>query len=71
MGKSTIAPNMLLELENMFIEVSRKAFLSVSYNNQKFFEDHYSILKCTGDANTMVVRLFLIVLVLEVRSVTT
>ena len=24
MGKSTIAPNMLLELENMFIEVSQK-----------------------------------------------
>ena len=53
MGKSTIAPNMLLELENMIIEVSRKAFLSVSYNNQKFFEDHYNILKCTGEANTM------------------
>ena len=53
MGKSTIAPNMLLELENMIIEVSRKALLSVSYNNQKFFEDHYNILKCTGEANTV------------------
>ena len=53
MGKSTIAPNMLLERENMIIEVSRKALLSVSYNNQKFFEDHYNILKCTGEANTM------------------
>ena len=53
MGKSTIAPNMLLQLENIIIEVSRKALLSVSYNNQKFFEDHYNILKCTGEANTM------------------
>ena len=30
-------------------------FLSSSYNNQKFIEDHQTVVKCTGDANAMVV----------------
>ena len=53
--KSSIAPNMLLELENIFIEESRKAFFSSSYNNQKFIEDHHTVVRCNGDASTMVV----------------
>ena len=36
--KSTIAPNMSLELENIFSAVSQKAFLSNSYEKQKFID---------------------------------
>ena len=32
--KSTIAPKFLVELENIFSEVSQKAFLSSSYNKK-------------------------------------
>ena len=35
--------------------MTRKVFLSSSYNNQKFIEDHQTVVKCTGDANAMVV----------------
>ena len=55
MRKSTIVPNMLLELDNIFIEVSRKAFFSSSYNSEKFIEDHHTVIRCTSDASTMVV----------------
>ena len=36
--KSNIAPNMLVELENIFSDVSQRAFLSSSYNKQKFID---------------------------------
>ena len=36
--KSKIAPNMLVELENIFSDVSQRAFLSSSYNKQKFID---------------------------------
>ena len=55
MRKPTIAPNMLLELENIFIKVSEKAFFSTSYNNQSFIEDHHIIGRCTDNANMMAV----------------
>ena len=55
MRKSTFAPNMLLELENIFTEISRKAFSSSTNNNQKFTEYHPSVLRCTGDVSKMVV----------------
>ena len=55
MRKPTIAPNMLLELENIFMKLSEKAFFSTSYNNQSFIEDHHTIGRCADDANMMVV----------------
>ena len=68
--KSTIAPNMLVELENIFTEVIQKAVLSSSYNKQKFIDllavqleaDHHTVVTCTGNVDTM----FSIMLVLEV-----
>ena len=45
---------MILKLENTFIEVSRKAFMSSSNSNQKFIEDHHTVVRCTGEAGAMV-----------------
>ena len=55
MTKSSIAPDMLLELENIFVEVIWKSFLSSSYKNQNFIEDYHTVVRCTSDASTMVV----------------
>ena len=54
--KSTIAPNISVELENTFTAVSQKVFFSDSQNKQKFINllvvqleaDHHTVVKCTG-----------------------
>ena len=41
LGRSSIAPNMLVELEDVFIEVievSQEAFFSSSYSKEKFID---------------------------------
>ena len=54
--KSTIAPDMSVELENTFTAVSQKVFFSNSPNKQKFMDlltvhseaDHHAIVKWRG-----------------------
>ena len=61
--KSTIPPIKLVELENIFSEISQKAFLSSSYNNQKLIDlpvvqleaDHQTIVRSIDNADTVVV----------------
>ena len=72
--KSTIKPNMSVELENIFSEVSQKPFLSSSHNKQKLIDllavqlkaDHHTAAKCPDDVDTVLSLLFLIMYVLEV-----
>ena len=61
--KSNIKPNMSVELENIFSEVSQKPFLSSSHNKQKFIDllavqlkaDHDTAVRCPDDVDTVVV----------------
>ena len=54
--KSTIAPDMSVELENTFTAVSQKGFLSNSQNKQNFIDllvvpleaDCHTVVKSTG-----------------------
>ena len=58
--KSTIAPSMLVELEFIFIEMGQIALLSSSHNNKTLtscpiISHHYTVGRCTGDADTIFV----------------
>ena len=65
--KSTIAPKVSVELENIFSEVGRKAFLCSPHNKQKFI--NLPAVRLT-DAQVTLIQclplLFLIMLVMEV-----
>ena len=61
--KSTIVPNMSVELKHIFREVSQKTIWISSYNKQELIDllavQLWVTIRCAGDANTMVTSIVL------------